>query len=201
MNQKEFVRKMWHFLATCASGVLAFFFVIILHAEQRGGGSTMLGLEKIYKEDVLRRTHGDPSASYPNYDGGLDADGIGLLFHYTFGWTTPFLSLPPIAGGNLELGPGSLSIVISACLVGFGVLFLIDKRINLQPLFLFFGSIMIPASWFLLAKGHSAIHLHINYVLWYPVTAAVLLFLTISVIFEIVLRLKKGSFESMRLNP
>ncbi len=199
VDHKELFIRLGHFFTTCLSGALAFFFVIILHAGQRGRGSIILGLEIIYREDVLRRTHGDPAAGYPNYDGGLDADVFGLLFHYTFGWTTPFLSLPPLAGGNLDFGSGTLPILISACLSGLGLYLLIDKKVNLKLLILFVGSISIPVSWFILAKGHSAIHFHINYVLWYPITAAVLIFLTFSVFSEIVKRLKKQTIESQLL--
>jgi hypothetical protein len=200
-DNKEIFRRIRHFLATCLSGAVAFTLVIILHAGQRGMGSIIRGLEKIYREDVLRRTHGDPAAGYPNYDGGLDADIFGLLFQYTFGWTTPFLSLPPLAGGSLDFGPGALPILISACLSGLGLYLLIEKKVNPMLLFLFVGSLSIPASWYILAKGHSAIHLHINYVLWYPITAAVLIFLTFSVFSEIVKRLKRQSIESDLFRP
>ena len=33
--------------------------------------------------------------------------------------------------------------------------------------YLFLISLLAPISWYILAKGHSSIHLHMNFVLWY----------------------------------
>ena len=45
----------------------------------------------------------------------------------------------------------------------FDIFFLSKKSFK----FLFLTSLLAPLSWFIMAKGHSAIHLHINFVLWY----------------------------------
>ena len=45
----------------------------------------------------------------------------------------------------------------------FYIFFLSKKSFK----FLFLTSLLAPLSWFIMAKGHSAIHLHINFVLWY----------------------------------
>ena len=40
-------------------------------------------------------------------------------------------------------------------------------RSNLKMRLILMLSFMAPLSWFVIAKGHSAGHYHINYVLWY----------------------------------
>lgn len=164
------------------NGALAFIAVLIIHSSVRGEGSIFAGLDEIWREDVLRRTYGDPGAFDPVYGPSLEASPVYVVARYVGFWKTPVTSVPIGDWINLGLPPGSLIWVIAALL--FLSVFAYRKgfRFSFEQIWLLIISFSAPLSWFILAKSHSFIHTHINYLLWYPLPVTVLLFFLFIVI-------------------
>lgn len=137
--------------------VLGFFAAILIHANMRGD-TIGDGLAAIYKEDVKRRTYSDPSNFDPGLKDSLTANPVKVVGTYIISWHTPLV--PGVPGGFFKL------------LIAFAGIGLLVKKLTAHKTFardLVFVSYMslIPLSWYVLAKGHSYIHAHMNYVLWY----------------------------------
>lgn len=167
---KEWRRKNYRLLkkALCMvvclgiAGLLGFGVALSKHAYKRGYGNISLGIEQIYYGDVLRRTWATNSAKqyFPKvYRDSLDA-GISDMFKlYCLRWKS-----------NILMGiPGKLFPMFA--LVPFGF-YMYHQRRRKQPfnkdiITLYALSFIATFSWYALAKSHSYIHLHMNYVLWY----------------------------------
>ncbi len=133
---------------------------ICLHAPVKSGGSLTEGIRMIIQEDVLRRTYGaDLNAfeSLPDFEqAGLNASAWATLCKY-FHFKTEVIT--GIDGNLFPL----------LCLVPL-VLFAWDYKkgkIKCGELALYAVSFLVPVSWFILAKSHSYVHTHMNFVLWY----------------------------------
>lgn len=145
------------FLVICFLGLIGFVAALFLHANLRG--DTILdGLRSIYEQDVKRRTFGDPSSFPPVYAASLTASPFTVLKMYVWGWTTDIVSFVP--GRAFPI----LLTLMSAVLF-YRVA--IQKRFFNQDLALILAFLPVPISWFFLAKSHSFIHTHMNFVLWY----------------------------------
>ncbi|WP_298068641.1 hypothetical protein [uncultured Mailhella sp.] len=144
-------------LLSCVSiACLAGFIVAIcIHAYLRGDGNIMVGLGNIYKQDALRRLSGDP-LNFPSLAQSLSAS-VGTVLTRYFKFSTSVL---------FGLSRSTFFILISLPIAIFiykvkhkeGIFFDI-----VMYLFFFMSSI----SWFVIAKAHSYVHTHMNYVLWY----------------------------------
>ncbi len=133
---------------------------ICLHAPVKSGGSLTEGIRMIIQEDVLRRTYGaDLNAfeSLPDFEqAGLNASAWATLCKY-FHFKTEVIT--GIDGNLFPL----------LCLVPL-VLFAWDykkEKVKCGELALYAVSFLVPVSWFILAKSHSYVHTHMNFVLWY----------------------------------
>ena len=159
-------------LQVLVNSLAAFVTVLLVHSFFRGGGSIPKGFADIVS-DVQRRTYGNPSNFPEVYRSSLEAGPMDAAFLYLFRWSTNLLAFDIGPGEPIGLGPNSLWI-----LLGFlAILVVVYAAMGGGPvggiLFMIAGGIAIPMSWFIAAKGHSMIHAHINFVLWYPVTLAI----------------------------
>ncbi len=146
------------------AGVGAFLTVVMVHARVRADSFTM-GLHMI-ASDVVRRT-------YPLGQGeSLSLQGVpnqvsfaDVIKPYFFQWNqaSPFLARVPLSFSAVMF----VFIVSAILLIGKGQ----PKSKGLGYSFLF--SLFAPLSWFILAKGHSYHHTHMNFVLWHLPTALV----------------------------
>jgi hypothetical protein len=145
-------------------GIMGFSTALTIHASKRGT-NIKNGLNNIYNENIKVRTYGDPKKySEPVIIKSLSASPLTVIRRYFTNFRTPFL-------GTI---PGFL-FQIFFIIVLFVVLREHLKYKNATPLSLFLTFLSPPISWFVLAKGHSYIHTHINFVLWYLGFAAILL--------------------------
>ena len=130
---------------------------ILFHAPLRGNGSILEGIRHIIQEDVLRRTNGGDLNNYnPVYWDSLNASIWETCCKY-FHFSTEIIT--GISGNLFPL----------LCIVPL-VVFAIDiknKKSNYESIFLYGYFFLATISWFCLAKSHSYIHTHMNYVLWY----------------------------------
>ncbi len=142
------------------AALLGFAAAICLHAPVKSGGSLTEGIRMIIQEDVLRRTYGADLNAFENLpdfeQAGLNASAWATLCKY-FHFKTEIIT-------GID---GSLFPLL--CLVPFAMLVwdYRKRRLQTEELALYIVSFLVPVSWFILAKSHSYVHTHMNFVLWY----------------------------------
>ena len=146
-------RKKLMFRITLGVGLSAlagFITAITFHAYIRGDGSILQGLNEIYHADVLRRTFGSPEDFPSVYTDSLNASILKVLAKYLFSRSSMWLALV-------------LCVLVSASSYSAKAKHHIRIRHDVS---LFVMSFLSSISWFVLAKSHSYIHVHMNFVLW-----------------------------------
>lgn len=140
--------------------LFAFAVAILVHASLRSDESIVKGIKLIFEEDVLRRTNGADLNNYSSvYWPSMNAS-IWEVFCKYFHFSTDV-----ITGINGYLFPILCVIPI--------VIFIYDYKLRnektdyYQCIFMYLFFFMTAISWYCLAKSHSYIHTHMNYVLWY----------------------------------
>lgn len=137
--------------------VAAFASALLLHASQRGQ-TVADGLTAIYQEDVKRRTYADAASFEPAYAASLQASPLPVIATYVRDWYTPVVT--------------GLAGLYFPFLLLLAALALVYGRLSGHPdwrrdAWLLGYMLLIPLSWFVLAKAHSHVHTHMNFVLWY----------------------------------
>lgn len=132
---------------------------ICVHAGVRAHGDYLEGIVRIFKEDVLRRTYGgDVNIFDPASVVGLSlsASVWEVLCKYFRFYTQIITGLP----GNLF----PLLCLAPLCIFAYD-----GNRKKLKPEWVLMYAVFLiaPVSWFVLAKAHSYVHTHMNFVLWY----------------------------------
>lgn len=131
---------------------------ICIHAPLKGDGSILEGIKNIFVQDVLRRTNGaDLNDFAEHYWPSMNAS-IWEVFcaYFHFLTTEIILGIP----GNLF----PLICIVPLCIMGYDIK---CKKTNYESIVLYVVFFLTSISWFCLAKSHSFIHRHMNYVLWY----------------------------------
>lgn len=144
--------------------LLGFVFAIGSLAYYRGSGVIIDGLINIYKEDISIKTFIDvvyyPDELFPLLSLGLNTPLSEVLETY-FAY---------IRNGVLYFIPAQFFpfiIIIVILIFTYDAIKEKDKVKTLEEFILFLLSLLATLSWLILAKTHSAMHLHMNYVLWY----------------------------------
>lgn len=158
-------REKWHyacgFLIICLLGVAGFTTALLMHAGIRGD-TLIEGLRSIYELDVKRRTYADPStfADMTGYrlQDSFTASVWDVLHIYLSGWFTDVIKF--LASWSF------LPLFIGSLLVCTGAFFLKSKNKWVYA-GLFIAFVPATFSWLVLAKAHSYVHPHLNFVLWY----------------------------------
>jgi hypothetical protein len=154
----------------CMIGTLGFLTALLMHADLRGV-DILDGLKNIYEQDVKRRTYGDAGNFDPSYQASLLATPWSVVQTYVMNWRTDFLYG---LKGDVFAGLSLLSVLVVAFRGVVG-----DAQWKTQA-GLLLAFVFVPLSWFVLAKAHSAVHTHVNFVLWYFGFAAVILYVPLS---------------------
>lgn len=136
-------------------GVAGFITALLFHAHLRGD-TIWSGLIQIYEADVKRRTYATPSAFGENLAASLSATPLDVINIYLFDWKTQVIT--GIAGKAFFWLSLFAVLIASYRLIIFG---------NRRDFALLVAFILPPLSWFVLAKAHSHVHVHMNFVLWY----------------------------------
>jgi len=161
--------------------VIGFVCALLVHANMRGD-TILSGLKNILEQDVKRRTYGDSSLFAPVYKASLESSPLAVIKTYVISWGTPLVAWLP---GKL--------FKFLICFASIGILYKFStKHITMKReaiLLVFF--FIVPASWFVLAKGHSYIHTQLNYVLWYFGFVQALIYVTLNTIIIFLLYLFK----------
>ena len=141
-------------------GVIAlcgFMAAICIHAPLKGDGNLIEGIKNIFEQDVLRRTAGaDLNDFDPVYWDSFNAS-VWQTYCTYFHFSTEI-----ITGITGNLFP--LLCIIPLCIFGFEYK---NKRLNTELVAMYCVFFLTSISWFVLAKSHSYVHTHMNYVLWY----------------------------------
>ena len=141
-------------------GILAlagFITAICIHAPLRGNGSIAKGIKSIFIDDVLRRTTGADLNHYTeDYVVALGASVWETVCKY-FHFNTQI-----ITGIDGNLFPLLCIIPVLIFIIG-----LRRKSLDFEFVALYIVTFLTSVSWFVLAKSHSYVHTHINFVLWY----------------------------------
>ena len=142
------------------SALLGFAAAICIHAPVKSGGSLTEGIRLIIQEDVLRRTYGADLNAFENLPDfeqyALTASAWETLCKY-FHFKTEVMTG---VGGNL---------FPLLCLIPL-VMLALDVRKNhldVREAAWYAVFFVTSVSWFVLAKSHSCVHTHMNFVLWY----------------------------------
>lgn len=147
--------------------IFAFCVAICLHAMLRNGadGGVFKGLSLIYKEDVLRITASSDPEVLKSFSPIL-AESINSTISDIYSRYLHFDS----AACNKYILFGleflSLKKLIALAILFLSLKVIFDKKVTFEVPFLII-SFIATSSWLILARGHSYIHIHMNYVLWY----------------------------------
>ena len=159
---KKDKQQAWLLLKTAfVMGVVAllgFAAALLIHARVRGSGDLLQGLIYIYEKDVVRRVavNTEISSFDPVVTSSLRVAVSSVLGRYFKFATQIMVGLP-----------GNLFPLLTVLPVFVFVYQLIKKKLNINDATMYVFFFLTCISWFVLAKPHSYIHTHINYVLWY----------------------------------
>ena len=145
----------------CMLSLLGFIISVLIHTVQRSD-NLVDGLIYLVKNDIERRCYG----SSDQFEGllekeSLDASVFDVLKVYFLNWYSKVLYAGSIVGTKFWI-----LCLISVTLIIAEYFFFSKKKAKLY-LVLCLCFILPPISWFVLAKAHSYVHVHMNYVLWY----------------------------------
>lgn len=157
--------------------LIGFMLAICIHAYYKGEGDIILGIKVIIVNDVLRRTSGANLNDLVSLT-GREADAqvasiwetLCLYFHFKTEIITGIT-------GNLFPLLCFIPIIIFACEYKM-------KKINVENAAMYVVFFVTSVSWYMLAKSHSYVHVHMNYVLWYFGFVQICLYIIISKILE-----------------
>lgn len=166
--------------------VLGFVFAVIVHALNRAdtvaeGLSQTLGWDAL-KYSALGRVTGANS--------GPDISLIFVLGEYINEWKTPVL----FWFGDKNF----FSVMLFLTAISLAIQFYTKNCNFKRDVALLIVSAMAPLSWFILVPKHSAIHVHLNYVLWYLGLVPALVFIILRGCNLILFSLKDVRAERVR---
>ncbi len=153
-NKKERKKLFKTIMAVGIACLLGFIVAIGINGYIWGNGDLLLGIKEIYKEKASKRT----------FDLGIYNSKYGFIgnvyitLRKYFNWPTNILLGIP-ANMFKFIFLSSLVIVIYNCLL--------NKKNAKKELIMYFVYLITSISWFILGTGHSYVHTHMNYVLWY----------------------------------
>lgn len=151
------------------SGLGGFLVALLCHAYVRGDKDVYEGLISIYKRDVLRRTALGNNSNFVSSNSFLMQSVNASIWHvlnrYFDYYTNAFHS-------NIVLGlDGRYFKTMTVVALSLSILRVrfnkFNQLNNIKYFSLLIISLLSSVSWFVLAKSHSYVHTHMNYVLWF----------------------------------
>ena len=177
--------KFWLLVRTMfIVGVLAlagFATAICMHADIRGNGDIAEGVKIIIQQDVMRRTHSsDTSMFTPDVKASLESTVKEVVERY-FDFGTDV-----IKGIEAEKFASLYKMALLLGITG-----LVIRRRKIDDIVLYFVFLSSTLSWHILAKAHSYVHTHMNYVLWYFGFVQICIYLIVSAVPNIIIYHKR----------
>ena len=168
-------------------GVTAFVVVVIALAFDVGSGNPTAGFEYVWA-DATKRTYGGNSDE-PLTALSLQTPLSAVLAKYTIGWATDVVAFGKGTSAELALAPQTMWLLILLA-VGVVLVRLWSRDVaGRRDLLLLGVALVLPLSWFLMAKSHSAMHTGINFVLWYMLGIGTLMWLVGRALWDALTRL------------
>lgn len=171
-----FIRDSWSFkqlvkrvFLVSIAALAGFILAILIHILQLSYflGGLSKGLNIVWGT-VIKRTHGNPDDVHEVYRASLESGTLEVISKY---WNGVAFDLNSIVGAFGAVRFGELIIFSLGVSIATTLLihhkFPAKKRLNYAILASIWMSVLAPISWYVLAKGHSYIHTHMNHVLWY----------------------------------
>ena len=187
-NMTEIKRKLKLFFIISLCGLCGFTAALSVHGYYRGNGDISTGIHDIYQKDILRRTIVGTENNFNSFNSlimkSIQVPTIKVVTKYFKPYSENQNFIIKLAGK--AFWPLS---VVSLIIMIFRLCYRKINRIeNIQILSLFLISLIGTLSWIILAKSHSYIHTHINYVLWFLGYVQMMVYILVSSL----LVLKKG---------
>jgi hypothetical protein len=161
---KSFVKK---FIVVACLEIITFLIVFFLFALKRAEGKFIDGIILVLTENVSHRTYGDPSKYNSVFSESLKASPLEVVKTYVFDWQTRVLQFQIFDIPQLSVGKSTFLILTALSVYSLVIIFYLNREDFFRFFILFFFSLSIPLSWFVLGKSHSFIHTHILFLLWY----------------------------------
>lgn len=174
---KLFVKKILIIATTAIVSVLSSS-IILVYQISNATGSFKKGLHHIFIYSVGKRTYGDAN-NYPQvYADSLNADTLGVIDKYLKGIIFDFNNIFNTSLSFLRINYLTVIVIflVFSCLVYLSkhcpekIFFrkISKNRRKLSALSIAsWFSFLAPLSWFVIFKGHSYIHTHMNYITWH----------------------------------
>lgn len=182
-----------------AACILGFLCAILIHSYYLGSKSIFEGINILIKDIIMRRTYAIDSSNYGALKESLDSSLAPVILKYINEWTTPIiLRIPWSPDGPLaykEISSIIFKLMIAVSLFGIFQKFILRIISWKKDLILFTVYFLICISWFVFAKGHSYIHMHINFVNWYFGFIATIIYLSLETISNNILFIKSFFFK------
>lgn len=148
-EQRKTLMKGIFLIGICC--ILGFCLAYLYHAYIYGYEDILNGLKKMQVDLIQRRTYGNADNYSESLRDSLNASVWAVIVKY----------FSERLDGKIML----LMVVFTCLSLAYQRIYL--KRSNRFEISMFFVSLLIPLSWLVLAKGHSYIHTHMNFVLFY----------------------------------
>ena len=160
--------------------LLGFAMALCIHAPEKPGadGSILKGLKLIINNDVLRRTYG---ADINYYDEIIGRESYAVL-------ASTWQVICEYFNFNTEIITGIHGNMFAFICIAPLLIFVYDfknRQANVEMIAMYCVSFFTTMTWFVLAKSHSYVHLHLNYVLWYFGYIQVSIYIIIARIFSV----------------
>jgi hypothetical protein len=136
--------------------VAGFIFALLMHASIRAD-SIIQGIKITLEGDAIK--YNNLSQMTGSVSRGIQMPFSELLGQYIFDWTTPVIFWVQ----SKLIFPALIFLALLSILFQF-VTNNIERHRDAAIVFVM---MLAPLSWYVLMKGHSVIHTHMNYVLWY----------------------------------
>ena len=149
-NRKEIIKEI--FIIGILE-VLAFITTILIHATIYADGNLVENLQTMKIQLIERRTYGNANNYADALRPSLTASTLEVIWRYF--WIGHY------NGVKIEL----LTTIITFAVIIYNKL--VKKEFYIKSTLLVLLSMFQALSWFVLAKSHSYVHIHVNYVLWY----------------------------------
>ncbi len=174
-NREKFIMWLKALIIVFTLSVLAFVVALIINANMISSGDIKSGLDVILTR-AQERTFGT-SSDIPM--DRIDFNYLDVLGLYIFGWHTDVIKWIVSARAFMFFSVFPLAFITCE--------FVIKKNLNLfKKQIALYVSFALPAlSWFFLAKGHSLVHTHMNYILWYMGFVATCIYFYLTKIVEL----------------
>lgn len=175
----ELKRQLVNAMFICGASLASLVGALLLHAHLLAG-NLGIGLGQIWREAVLRRTYGSPEDFEPQYLASLQATPIEVVWKYLYSdWSTNFLAIGWDRDGSVvQFAVGRLGFPLLTVLALLVVAVRVSYRHHsgVRDSVLLTCGFVVAASWFVAAKGHSYVHTHILFFLWYLLFVPALIF-------------------------